>query len=317
MFVAAVALAISASSSAVAQVQQEWIDGYRAIDGCRDIWVIDSRSAPICGDLASGMSDLRFFRAEQFGILQYWTEYSQYEFLAAADARLPTTYFFHGYGMIRPGAILSGERVADYMGEGAPPFRLVIWVWPARHRLLASTEQNLREKTTSANAQGYYLASLVRQMDPNSAITLAGHSFGARCTLAALQGMAVGHVEGIPLPADCATEHRQIQQALLAPAVSSYSLSSTGEFFLAASEADRTLVTLNRDDVSLSLMARVTGDSDILGLTGPYNLEPGSNVHLLNTNPYLGSHHRVSHFLWSEPVASAIQPYMVYSETLQ
>jgi hypothetical protein len=295
-------------------VQQEWVDSYQAIDGCRDMWVIDARSAPICGDLAAGMSDLQFFHAEQHGILQCWSEYSQREFLATADASLPTTYFFHGYGMIRPGAILSGERVADYMGEGAPPFRLVIWVWPARHRLLASTTRNLREKTTSANAQGYYLASLLRRIDPQSAVTLAGHSFGARCTLAALQGMAVGHVEGIALPPDCAVDRRRIQSALLAPAVSSFALSSSGEFFLAASEADRTLITINCDDGSLTLMARVTGDDDILGLTGPYHLEPGSNVHLLDTNPYLGSHHRVSYFLWSKPVAATLQPYLIYYE---
>jgi len=291
-------------------VDEGW---YTPIAGCRDTWVIDGRDAPDCGNLAEGMSKLRFYRAQRTGLIQFWSERSQEQFLATADGSLPTTYFFHGYGLGKQGAVFSAERLAEYIGENAPPFRLVIWIWPARHRLLASTQTNIREKTVSADAQGYYLASLVRQMDPQATVTLAGHSFGARCVLSAMQGLAVGHVKEVPLPPDCAT-NRRIQLALLAPAVSSYSLSGSGEFFLAASEADRTLVTVNQDDRSLNFMAHATGDPDVLGLTGAYNLAADSNVYLLDTNPYVGPHHRLAYFAWSEPIANTLQPYLIYYE---
>jgi hypothetical protein len=308
-FAPASLLLVLVATASAGQAQTAWPAAAGiSFPGCRDLWIIDASRAPTTAPFATDC-----LQCQHLDPLRGWTPIPWHVFAQQADPALPTTFYVHGYGLGMAGATVGADRLADSLDPHVPPFRLVIWVWPARHRLLAGPAANVADKGRNAEAQGFYLASVLQRMPAESRVTLVGHSFGAQSVLSALEGLAVGHAAGQYLPLAGAAGPRRIQTALLAPSVPNTSLSAGGRYSHALSQTERLVATVNGDDGVLLLLGRVQNNYHILGLTGPAGPTPDGKVFVMYTAGYLGRRHRVSHFAWSGPIVAGLLPYLVYA----
>lgn len=282
--------------------------------GRREFWIVNTRCAPPCKGLDRGFDKITYWKEEgRDNFVQHTLE----EFLVGADKSLPTTFWVHGNTLDNDAALVGARRVYDYVGKGVPSFRLVLWSWPAEHIKHVSPYDNIMIKWERSEAQGYYLAWLVDQLDPRVPITLAGHSFGARTCTAALQCLATNFIACHQLPERHYVGWRPMQGALIAAGMDNFLLSPGYRHELALSQVDRMFITVNPDDRTLNILARLSpACAPCLGTTGIPNLWAlgieQRKVVQVYPNAWVGKAHRFSKYAKSPETAAMMRPYIFY-----
>lgn len=275
--------------------------------------MISTRTAPTCRDLAAGYQHLVYSRYDaQAG----WISATRDEFLATSNPSMPVTFYVHGNALRESMAIRGAIRAREHLGGGAP-FRLVLWSWPSAYIAGTPIRENVRIKAQRSEAQGYYLARLITEMDEGIPLSLVGHSFGARTVTASLQGLASGRVAGCELPSPASNSRpRRIQAALLAAAQDARSLGPGGRHQLAVTQVERLLITVNSRDRILRAYQRMVG-FPVLGLDGPSGLPVSSDVRaqivMMDVADEAGKRHLWVTYTDRPAVAAQIRPFFRYS----
>lgn len=281
--------------------------------GCVDLWYINTRCAPCCGNFREALDQIAIWHCEAGD----WVRYSREQFLAATDSTLPICFYVHG--------IFSGEHTAQKqarelfqkVGAGMPPFRGVLWTWPSDFECGMSIRDQVYRGIATSQSQAFYLASIIDQLGPRVAVSLVGHSLGCRAVTATLHGLAAREIAGQPLSEPRYPAPRPIQAALIAPAIDPYSLRPTGQYGLALRQVDRILITYNpRDRVLHAFESRF--DRRALGLRGLPRPAAGAEnfqkVIQINANPSVGKHHVPSAYFKSPMVATWLRGFVGFLE---
>lgn len=110
--------------------------------------------------------------------------------LAADASHYHTIFFVHGYNYQTHEAVEAGcevyrQLVACPMDR---PLRMVIWAWPSAQQ--GKMLPDFRMKSCRADSEGSRLAIVLGQFSDRHAVTLVGHSLGARVITGALHELA-------------------------------------------------------------------------------------------------------------------------------
>lgn len=233
-----------------------------------DVWLISTRQAPFSKPVG-GENRIHYWRLDAE---RQWALADLETFLAADDPNVPTSVFIHGNRSSSQWAVQMGFGVFHHLQReaGERPLRFVIWSWPANQ--INGIRRDVQVKAARSDVQAYYLAHVLSQVKADVPISLTGYSFGARTITGALQLLAGGEFAGRSLPEGTTpVERAPIRAVLVAAAMANYWLLPGRSNGLALSQAERILVTRNRNDPVLQWYDRMygRGGPDALGYTGP------------------------------------------------
>lgn len=211
-----------------------------------ELWLISSRGAPSCGNLAAGVDRLRYWQA---GTDCRWTVSSLPELLATDHPTIPTIVWIHGNQVEPDGAIEMGTAWYRQLRRTiSGPLRFVIWSWPSQR-----TSRKLRDdsqlKAARSEAHGYYLAAVAAQLQPETPIVLIGYSYGARFVTSSLHLLGGGRIGAWEL--ETPRVGRPMRGVLLAAALDSDWLAPGRRYGEALHQVDELLILLNSCDPAL------------------------------------------------------------------
>ncbi|MFG0290473.1 MAG: hypothetical protein ACF8CQ_20005 [Rhodopirellula sp. JB044] len=199
------------------------------------------------------------------------------DYLGSMDPTRPRIIYIHGNRRDAPTAISQGLFVYRQLVRHRPndqPIDWVIWSWPSEADSLFLSD--VREKAQRTNAQGLYLAWLLREHVVRSQPSgLIGFSFGGRVVSGGLHALAGGTL-GRRTIGEPPITGANIDVGLLAPAVDSTWLSSNGYHRLATQNINRMVMLYNHRDIALKYFKFVAGNSKAkaLGYVGPRCFAP-------------------------------------------
>ncbi|NQT17055.1 MAG: hypothetical protein HQ582_30135 [Planctomycetes bacterium] len=277
-----------------------------------DLWLISTRQAPYTKPVG-GEDRIHYWRLNADS---QWDAADLESFLADDDPNVPTSVFIHGNRSSHQWAVRMGWGVYHHLkGEaGERPFRFVIWSWPADQ--ISGVRQDVQVKAARSDVQAYYLAHVLRQVNPDVPVSLTGYSFGARTITGALQLLAGGEFAGRSLPEGTAPVQRTpIRAVLVAAAMANYWLLPGKTNGLALSQAERILVTRNRNDPVLQWYDRMYGRGGpaALGYTGPASPSrlgaDQEKVETLVLDRSVGSNHDWAGYLRASPLRGRLAWY--------
>ena len=272
----------------------------RADAPAHDLWLISTRTAPRSNPVG-GEQRMNYWRLDD---QRKWVASDEEAFLAADDPAVPTSVFIHGNRSDRSWAVRNGWAVYSRLQRlaGDRPLRFVIWSWPADQ--ISGLRQDVQVKARRSDVQAYYLAYLLRKMNPDVPVSMIGYSFGARTITGALQLLGGGKFAGYRLPdLDAPVTRSPMRAVLVAAAMPNYWLSPGRSNGLAVGQADRMLVTRNRYDPVLKWYDRMygRGGPQALGYTGPSSLarlgEQRARVEVVGVERSVGNNHDWTRYL--------------------
>ncbi len=234
------------------------------------LWMISSRhiTSEACQADLNSVS-LRFSRLYCNG---QTTSSSVDEYFSTLDSSRPVVVYVHGnrqdaQDAIERGLFVYRETVQYRCGVG--PIDWVIWSWPSdKEGILV---KDAREKAYRTDAQGLYLASILRRHAEQSLpTTLIGYSFGGRVITGALHAMAGGSIGRRTLPG-APVIGASYDVGLVAPAIENDWMDTCGYHSLATQNIDRIVLLYNQRDAVLKrywLLDKMRS-SVALGYSGP------------------------------------------------
>ncbi len=215
--------------------------------GCGgDVWEISTRHLPC--------SACRVANPVPFEVLRWnacrWERRTIEEATGATGTNglVPLTIIYvHGNFMERDNARERARIVNCHIARcTSEPYRLLMLSWPSQrdHRII----QDTRENAQCADAEAYYLASLIQMVTATSErVSLLGFSFGARTVTGALHLDAGGMLPGMPvLPPS--TAHAPFRVSLVAPALDRHWLQPDGKHSQAMNSIDQLVNLYNSKD---------------------------------------------------------------------
>lgn len=284
-----------------------------------ELWVISSRCAPSCGDLAAGRERLRYYRI----VDRRWEDATIEEFIASGDPSIPTYFMVHGNRMEPDSAMAFGQMARRGLCRYVPNQRLraVIYLWPADQAALRPKKDVLIKEARSTG-QAYYLSWIVCRMNPNVPVTLIGYSHGARTIAGALHMIAGGELSGRTAEAPPRPHESPLNAVLLASAIDSSALYPNRIFGRAVEAVDNMLITYNpRDRVLrfyevLDPMRRMPALGHD-GLSVRRLGENASKIYLLNVSRSVGPSHHWKAYLQSHLVLSHMAAHVALPEAMR
>jgi hypothetical protein len=283
-----------------------------------DIWLISTRKAPSSNPVG-GEDRISYWRLNEE---RQWASSDEEAFLAADDPAAPTSVFIHGNRTDHNWAVRNGWGVYQKLKPlaGERPLRFVIWSWPANQ--IGGVRQDVQVKARRSDVQAYYLAYLLRKINPDVPVSMIGYSFGARTITGALQLLGGGKFGGYRLPdLDAPVTRTPVRAVLVAAAMPNYWLSPGRSNGLALGQADRVLVTRNRYDPVLQWYDRMygRGGPQALGYTGPSSFsrlgEQRERVEVLGVERSVGNNHDWNGYLNASPLRSRLAWYTFLEPT--
>ncbi len=221
----------------------------QASDDPADVWLICTRSAPLCGSPQEASAAFGYWRLGPDG---QWQPADLETLAASDDPEVPTTIYIHGNLADRNGAIEQAWPVYQCLAQDPSHrrFRLIIWSWPA-DQVLRRKVRDLRLKASRSDIQSLYVAWYLDRMRPDVPVNLVGYSFGARVITGALHLLGGGQVAGYSLSERRAPRRTPVRAVLVAAAIGSDWLAAGHRHGQALGQVDRLLVTQNRCDPAL------------------------------------------------------------------
>jgi hypothetical protein len=240
---------------------------------CSDrVWVISTRH--LTNEVCFANLDRPDFRVHELVGPQYEQLLSSSldEFVTRPSEGRTTVYYVHGNRLTSSDAIARGldvyRKIISFRCQPSP----VDWVmfsWPSEKDGILT--HDAREKADRTDAQGLYLAKLLRsQTEPELTAGLIGYSFGARIISGALHATAGGALAGRALP-DEPLRGAAFNVGMIAPAIESNWMAQSGYHQLATQNMNRLILLYNQRDAVLKRywrLNRIRG-SMALGYSGP------------------------------------------------
>lgn len=243
----------------------------------RQVWLIDTRAAPGCGDLEADLATVTYWRLdESCGCLQQQASDAT-AFQASAAPGVPTTVLIHGNGTDEEWALRHGNELYGLMKQQAcgHPFRLIVWSWPAE-RVVWRPRPDVQIKVCRSDVEAYYLARVLSCLPKGTPLSLVGYSLGCRTASGALQLLAGGSVAGRNLSPEALAAWsnagpRPMRVMMVAAAMDADWLEPCSPHGLAPLAVERILVVTNGRDHILKWYSRLYGrhGPEALGYVGP------------------------------------------------
>ena len=260
-----------------------------------DVWIINTRCAPVSGDLEKGKERIRYWR---LGEKRQWDAAEAVSFAESGEKNTPTIFLFHGNRTTDDEAVPFAWPIYRwlYKQAGERPYRVVIWSWPST-LIYKRTRPDVQLKACYCDSQGYYLADCLRSMKSETPIGLIGYSLGARIITGGLHLLGGGTLADQRLPAaDAAETSRKrggpIRAFLVAAALDCHALAPGQQYGEATSQVEEMLVTWNGCDNALRWYPLLygRGGPQALGYAGPCcgNQE---NIRLFDVTYSIGKEH--------------------------
>jgi len=234
--------------------------------GC-SVWYVSTRSLPLDCDPAAQAAQMDF---ECYASGEGWVPATLEAFLATDDPYVRTTFYVHGNWATEDDAHYTGMQIRELLTDGAcAPWRFVIFTWPA-DRCGNSMVRDSRMKAARAEAQSYYLAWLLDQLDPQVPVTLVGYSYGTRLISSGLHLLGGGAVHQHRLEPRVHPERCGIRTILIAAAIDANCFGVDGRYSAALFSVDCVLATVNARDPYLCFYSLLygAGGPPALGYSG-------------------------------------------------
>ncbi len=290
---------------------------------CEETLVVDTREAPLCGDLAGGFSQIRYLKRDLSGGLK---SVDSDHIFAPEFAGVPTMMLVHGNRTDAAGALQDADYLRDVMQTNCrvAGFRLIVWSWPSE-KVTRHQREDAQLKVFRSDAQSYYVARFlqsdsVEKMRKTSPFAVVGYSLGTRVVSGALQLSSGAELDGRTLPAlkkdkpDGGDEYNpELNVVFVAGAVDAESLASDGRYGKALSQVKSLLVTRNGSDRVLKwypFLWRRDGP-EALGYVGPCGLSDPDRVNVLDVECHVGKTHKWERYLNSPSLLAALKENLV------
>ena len=273
------------------------------------VWLINTREAPGCGDLEAGLSQITYQRLDEACGCGRWQPADAAGFQASTLPGVPATVLIHGYGTDAEWAVRHGNELYSLMKQqaGGRPFRLIVWSWPA-DRVERRIRPDVQIKVCRSDVEAYYLARVLSHLPKGVPLSLVGYSLGCRTVSGALQLLAGGPVSGRSLATEVlaawnSTGPRPMRAMMLAPAMDADWLEACGPRSLAPLAVERILVVTNGCDRVLKWYARLYGrhGPEALGHVGPMDTV-GGKLEVVDVCCEVGRKHDFDLYQESSPV---------------
>ncbi len=193
-----------------------------------------------------------------------------------------------------------------------PPTRLVIWSWPS-DRVVHCVRPDARIKACRTNVEGYFLASFLDLISPQTPIGLAGYSYGARVVTGGLHILGGGVLEGRQLAQRHRNDAEPANAILLGAAMANDWLLPGRRHERAISQVDRLVVLVNERDRVLHWYPHLWGRGGPValgaeGVAAPGRLGPErAKLVQINVEPELHRRHGWKYFSSSPTVMSLVR----------
>ena len=234
--------------------------------GC-SVWYVSTRNLPLEGDPAAQAAQMDF---ECYAAGEGWVPSTLEAFLATDDPNTRTTFYVHGNWATEDDAHFTGNRMRELLTDGAcSSWRFVIFTWPA-DRCGKSMVRDARMKAARAEAQSYYLAWLLDQLNPRVPVTLVGYSYGTRLISSGLHLLGGGAVHHRRLEPRVHPGRCGIRAILIAAAIDANCFGVDGRYSAALFSVDCVLATVNARDPYLCFYSLLygAGGPPALGYSG-------------------------------------------------
>jgi len=285
------------------------------------VWLIDTRCAPGCGDLEAGLAQINYYRLVETSGCGQWQTSDAAAFQASADPAMPTTVLIHGYGTDADWAVRHGNEIYALMKQQScgRTFRLVVWSWPADRatRGIRGIRDDIEGKVCRSDVDAYYMARLLSTLPRGEPLSLLGFSLGCRTAGGALQLLAGGTVGGRALPPASlqawnyarvpARGWRPIRVMMVAAGMDDNCLEPGAAFGLAPLATQRILVTENCSDRVLKWYPRLERGCGVeaLGRVGPTG-SAGGKLEVVDVACEVGPKHDFLRYEEAAPVCQRL-----------
>ncbi len=220
-----------------------------------DLWVVNSRAAPVCCGLDEGFSRLTYQRWDaQCNVFVSET----LESFLAAQADIPTLLFSHGNTLTHDAAMKSCWKIRDRLGDCPGRKLMVYWSWPAEilytrplARPVRLVRDNIRAKYVYSEYQGYYIAKLASLMSTSQPLTLSGHSYGGVTAICALHYLGGGELNGLVLDGGSPAQRHNLRAAIVSGALDNDHMYPEGRYGQSFAPVEIFYTTYNDRDATL------------------------------------------------------------------
>lgn len=295
------ALLVSISTCAVAS-DAETV----AVGTTSQVWLISTRCAPRCGDLAAGMQKVTYWRSAcacgSGAAIGNWKQSDSSSFAASADSTMPTIVLVHGNDTDESWAVEHGSLLNSNLRSisGGRPYRLVIWSWPSG-KVALRPKADVQTKVEYSEPESYYMAHVLATVAPGSPISLISFSLGSRVIGGTLQLLAGGTFDGRTLAPQTLAAWRAesahpLRVMFLAAAMNADFLDHCGPAPLAAATAERVFVSLNDCDRVLKYWPKLYGryGPEAMGYAGPTG--PCDKLEVVDVSCQVGKRHNFDQY---------------------
>ena len=227
-----------------------------------ELWLFNTRCAPKCSNLDEGFKCIKIKRYDRKCCR--WVNETLESFLAQ-EASMPTMIFLHGNTLKHKGAMKQCWEVYAKMRCCPGKKRLVYWSWPAQRvykmkglKFKEMVMKNLRIKYVYSEYQGYYVAKLVQQMSLSQRVMIAGHSYGAISSAAALHYLGGGSLKGLTLEGGAPEERANLRGGIISGAFDFDMMNPGNRFGQSFVAAEKVYITRNIKDSTLKNWHKVS-----------------------------------------------------------
>jgi hypothetical protein len=272
-----------------------------------DVWLIETRCLPRPCSQHGVCDRMRFTRLDG----NRFVGASKDEFLESLTPSQTTCFFVHGNRMTASDARTIGVQFGRHLDHGNVPFRFVIWSWPSDR--ITGLVRDARAKGARADAESYYLASVLAEIPPAANVSLIGYSFGARAITGSLHLLGGGMFGGNSLNRVSQPSIRP-RVILMAAAVPRGWLLPRGAAGLAPVQVEHLTLLYNPRDPALKHFPFVfgPGNPQALGFEGiaPRQLGPlGERLQQYNVSGTIGRSHSMSRYTDSARIMSTVRQF--------
>lgn len=237
------------------------------------IWLVDSRHL----SYGSAACDENIaFEFQQYAGDCQWNSHDEKAFLATQHECERTLIYVHG-NRVGPGEVQQrGLQVYRALiaqaREHRQSLRFVIFSWPSTRT--RGILRDARLKATRSDPAAYYLAYLLRRIDPEVKVSLTGYSLGARIITGGLHILAGGDLDGWELSGPVHARRKPMCVVLMTAALNDDWLEPDAHHSRVLSQVESMLLLNNHCDAAMrhyGALARC-GSSSALGYRGVASL---------------------------------------------
>jgi len=249
-----------------------------------------------------------------------WVHSGLNELFSAENPQAVTTIFVHGNRIPPDEAFTKGWNAYRTMVQHADerPFRFIIWSWPSE--AVRGPVHDAREKADRSNASGYYLGWFLDRLPSGNAVSLWGHSLGARVVTGALHLLGGGTLCDHQLGQPSHATRKPMQVVLLVAAIDDDWLMPGSCHGQAMSQVSRMFLVNNGCDALLKryqLLYPGRGHEQALGFNG---LSPEcvagddwGKVNQIDAAYQVGKRHAFDGYLCSADLVDQMRPYLFFT----